>query len=116
MSRLAYFRNIKLKHVSYHELLSFSVIIPIYEEPRYIPDELVNGLINTIYPTDEFEVAVVDDSDVKTLIDYNYSVFRRIREHGIWLKYIWHIKRTGYRGRCYKRGYRGSQQRLCSCS
>lgn len=104
MSRLAFFKNLEPIYVKYEDLPSFSIIIPIYEEPKLVLEELVDGIMNLIYPKEKFEVIVVDDSNVKTLIDYNYGIFRKLREMGIWLKYDWRIGRKGFRGGAVKEG------------
>ena len=98
LARLAYFKNPSVSNLAPSMLPKISIIVPIYEEPRGLIEEMVNALASLIYPREKLEVIVVDDSEAKTVISYNYGFFRRLKNYGIDLKYIWRIQRKGYRG------------------
>ncbi len=104
MARLAFFKNPEPMYVKYEDLPTFSIIIPIFEEPKLILDEIVEGILGLIYPKDKIEVVIVDDSGIKTLMEYNYSTFKKLQDNGIRLKYKWRTERKGYRGGAVKEG------------
>ncbi len=96
--RLAYYKSIQVRNLSKDLLPTVSIIVPIYEEPRELVEEMVNALDRLIYPREKLEVIIVDDSDAKTAVSSAYGLFRKLRLSGTVLKYIWRIERKGFRG------------------